>query len=85
MSCDAWIETLSARLDGDCLRVRVSNTWKITAQEGTTRIGLANARERLRLLYGSAAALVIENDGAERVRANISIPVGAEPVGEGKG
>jgi hypothetical protein len=65
---------VSAQLDGDCVFVRVSNTGKITAQEGTTRIGLANARERLRLLYGERARLALREDGGA-VIAELRVPV----------
>jgi LytS/YehU family sensor histidine kinase len=41
-------------------------------------MGLANARERLRILYGNAAALVVENHGADSVRAEMRIPLSRE-------
>jgi hypothetical protein len=61
-------------LDGDdMLRVRVTNTGKITACNGSTRVGLANARERLRLLYGERASLALREDGRSVV-AELVVP-----------
>jgi len=74
---------VSSWLQDHSLEIQVINSGQLGNGGRSTGIGLANARERLRLLYGSAAALVVENDGAERVRANISIPLG-EPAGEGR-
>jgi two-component system, LytTR family, sensor histidine kinase AlgZ len=60
-------------LDDDMLRVRVTNTGKITACDGSTRVGLANARERLRLLYGARASLALREDGRSVV-AELVVP-----------
>lgn len=60
-------------LDDDMLRVRVTNTGKITAHDGSTRVGLANARERLRLLYGDRASLALHEDGRSVV-AELVVP-----------
>jgi len=60
-------------LDDDMLRVRVTNTGKITACDGSTRVGLANARERLRLLYGERASLALREDGRSVV-AELVVP-----------
>jgi two-component system LytT family sensor kinase len=40
---------IAAWLEGDALRVRVTNTGRITPRDGSTQVGLSNARERLRL------------------------------------
>lgn len=63
---------VSACRDGDVVRLRVANPGRLAAQ-GDTRIGLANARERLRLLYGGHASLeLVEADG--RVVAEVVLP-----------
>jgi sensor histidine kinase YesM len=52
--------------------VRVTNPGRLAAQ-GDTRIGLANSRERLRLLYGGRASLALaESDG--QVVAEVVLP-----------
>ena len=63
-----------AWLAEDTLCVRVSNTGRITAHDGSTRVGLANARERLRLLYGARASLALREDGRS-VIADLVVPV----------
>jgi hypothetical protein len=61
-------------LEGDALCVRVRNTGRIVERDGSTRVGLRNARERLRLLYGVRASVAMREDGAS-VIADLSVPV----------
>jgi len=61
-------------LDDGTLRVRVTNTGQIVARDGSTRVGLANARERLRLLYGERASLALREDGRS-VIADLALPM----------
>ncbi len=63
---------VTARREGDRVWLRVTNPGRVAAH-GDTRIGLANARERLRLLYGERAALTLaEHDG--HVVAEVTLP-----------
>jgi hypothetical protein len=66
-------------LERGALRVRVTSSGRIAPQSGSTRVGLVNARERLRLLYGAAASLALREDGG-RVVADLSVPLAAEPA-----
>jgi hypothetical protein len=66
--------TIASWRDGDALRVRVTNTGRITRREGSTQVGLANARERLRLLYGARASLSLQEAGGSVV-AELTLPV----------
>jgi hypothetical protein len=61
-------------LDGEALCVRVRNTGRIVERPGSTRVGLRNARERLRLLYGTRASVAMREDGASVV-ADLSVPI----------
>ena len=63
-------------LEHGTLRIRVVNPGQIREGDATTRVGLANARARLRLLYGDAAALEL-HDAERTVVADVSIPVAA--------
>jgi two-component system LytT family sensor kinase len=64
--------TIAACREGDRVRLRVTNPGYI-GTHGDTRIGLANARERLRLIYGERAALTLsEKDGC--VVAEVTLP-----------
>jgi sensor histidine kinase YesM len=65
---------VSARRDGDGVRLVVTNPGRVSVNGGT-RIGLANARGRLALIYGGRAALTLtERDG--QVVAEVVLPAG---------
>ena len=68
---------VAAWREGGVLRIRVENPGRILAAGASTQIGLANARERLRLLYGEAATLELR-DGERSVLAEASIPISEE-------
>jgi hypothetical protein len=64
---------VASRLADGALRVSVTSSGRLVAQAGSTRVGLANARERLRLLYGERASLTLrEERGA--VVAELTLP-----------
>jgi signal transduction histidine kinase len=66
---------IRARLQGDGMIVEVENSGQIAATApGSTRVGLANTRERLRILYGDGARLDLANCDGNRVRATALIP-----------
>jgi two-component system, LytTR family, sensor kinase len=63
---EAWREA-------GALRVRVTNPRSTSAAPDSTRVGLRNARERLRLLHGDRASLVV-HEGADLVTAELALP-----------
>lgn len=61
-------------VDG-ALALEIVNSGQLSVpNEQSTQIGLVNARERLRLLYGEHATLHLENRDAANVAAMVSIP-----------
>jgi hypothetical protein len=70
---------IASWLGGGLLHIRVTNTGRIAPRNDSTRVGLANARERLRLLYGDRASLALRDDGAS-VIAELALPVAAVPA-----
>ncbi len=66
---------VAAQVEDAAVKIQVRNSGQLVDAGGSTRVGLENARERLRLLYGSAASLVLRNAGGEAVVAEISIPL----------
>ena len=69
------IAILTQVLEGN-LRVEVTNTGALSdAAEGSSAVGLDNARERLRLMYGPGASLTLAAAGECKVRAEIVIPL----------
>ncbi len=66
---------IRAGLEGAAVRIEVENTGRLREpRPGATQIGLANARERLRFLYGEQASLRLDACGEGRVSATILIP-----------
>jgi two-component system sensor histidine kinase AlgZ len=66
---------IRAAIERDALVIEVENTGRLTEpQPGGTQIGLRNARERLRLLYGEGASLNLANREGGRVSAKVLIP-----------
>lgn len=64
----------AARHNGS-VRLEVENSGRLAESSNGTKLGLANARERLRLLYGDRAELSLKN-GAGFVTATVVIPAG---------
>lgn len=65
---------IAAERRGGELRLEVENSGQLAATSSSTRMGLENARERLRLLYGGAAKLELHNQGEDSVLAEVMIP-----------
>ncbi len=65
--------SLRIKHEGDLLRVEVTNSGTIQSG-GIDGIGMANARERLQLLYGERACLSLVEEPAGHVRAVLEIP-----------
>ena len=74
---DGGVIRVESRIDDETLRVSVVSSGRIVPRNGSTRVGLSNARERLRLLYGERASLALreELDDGGSVVAELSVPV----------
>ncbi|WP_457654379.1 sensor histidine kinase [Rhodocaloribacter sp.] len=69
---------VTARMNGALLRLRVENTGTLGAEAKPDAVGIRNARERLRLLFGAGAALTLTGaDG--KVVAEVVIPLEDRP------
>lgn len=67
--------SIRASLENSTLRIAVENAGAVTEpQASSPRIGLVNARERLRILYGERAALQLAPSPNGRVAATVLIP-----------
>ncbi len=69
--------TIDAHVADGTLCIRVTNPGTLDTEEGGT--GLANARERLQLLFGEKASLTVENADADTVEATVMLPGRLEP------
>ena len=56
------------------LEIEVSNTGRLKPAGTGDGLGLHNAREQLRLVYGDAASLALTERGADTVVASVQIP-----------
>lgn len=61
------------RANGD-LQIQVTNTGSLYPPNGASAVGLENARERLRVIYGESASLTLAATQNEKVQATITIP-----------
>ena len=72
---------ISARVEGGQLLLEVINSREPGAALRTpapsTGVGLENARERLRLLFGTRASFALDTSRPERVTARVCIPTEA--------
>jgi sensor histidine kinase YesM len=74
---------ISARFEGAALRLRVTNPGELAepasaaaAKAGSsTGVGLRNASERLKLLFGDRASLALRAEPAGCVTADVLIPL----------
>ena len=68
---------ITARNEGGALRIQVSNPGEITqaGRVSSTGVGLHNAAERLRLIFGESATLQLRSDTPAMVVAEAVIPL----------
>jgi sensor histidine kinase YesM len=72
---ESGVLSIRAALQGKQLRIDVENGGTLeTSQPHSTQIGLANARERLRILYAERASLNLLASAQGRVTATLLIP-----------
>jgi two-component sensor histidine kinase len=74
---------ISARIEANCIHIRVTNPGEINAPSSdsalragsSTGVGLRNASERLKLLFGEQATLQLLSGGVDLVTADVCIPL----------
>jgi two-component system LytT family sensor kinase len=71
--------TITARRDGDGLLIAVEDDQGKLASSCTPGIGLRNLRERLGMLYGDSACLVLTQLAPAGVRAEMHLPCPVRP------
>ncbi|NBB87985.1 MAG: sensor histidine kinase [Bacteroidetes bacterium] len=72
---DGGTVTVTAVRTETQLRLRVENPGQITRHAEERGVGLENARERLRLLFGARADLTLQNIDPVTVRAEVCLPL----------
>ncbi|WP_106791701.1 sensor histidine kinase [Aquimarina sp. Aq78] len=71
---EGGVVSLKIRIENNDLQIEVHNTGELKESGSTTRIGLQNISERLRLLYGATSFFELKEEGKE-VIARIKIPL----------
>jgi LytS/YehU family sensor histidine kinase len=71
--CECGTIAIQAVEEGGKLRLRVADTGEGISPKKGAGVGLANIRERLKVLYGTGARLVIEENQPRGVVATIEI------------
>jgi len=71
---------VASEMQNGALKIRVQNSGQLAESSGSTRMGLDNIRQRLQLLYGDAASLILRNQDADFVIAEVSIPLAKIPA-----
>ena len=71
--------TVEAQREGACLRLAVTDDGPGSPWPIQEHVGLGGTRQRLELLYGDRAALLLESPGQQGFRAVISLPLAVRP------
>jgi Histidine kinase len=72
--------TIHARVAGAELQLEVANSGEISHEPSPGAVGLKNAQEQLKLLFGDRASLSLENAGEGRVLARVRLPLATTEV-----
>jgi sensor histidine kinase YesM len=70
---------IKAGQEGEVIRVAVADNGEGFQAFSEPGLGMANVRERLKLLFGDEARLIIEENRPKGVRVVIEVPKGAKP------
>ena len=62
------------------LRLRITNPGTLDTQSGSTGVGLRNAAERLRLIFGDRARLALTEESPGLVVATVDLPLAPAPA-----
>jgi len=66
---------IHVRLIGEELQLEVLNSGRFLEGASPAGVGLRNAQERIKLLFGEQASLIVENTAGDRVRALAKLPL----------
>ena len=68
--------SLSSQVNSTTLKIQVTNSGQFKETSNVNGVGLKNSRERLKLLFGEAASVTVQNTSSDSVTAKIEIPIG---------
>ena len=70
--------SLTSQVNASTLKIQVTNSGQFHESSSGNGVGLKNSRERLKLLFGEAASIVVQNASSDSVTAKIEIPIERE-------
>jgi len=71
---------LTSQVNGAKLKIQVTNSGQFNETSNSNGVGLKNSRERLKLLFGEAASVTVQNASSGTVTAKIEIPIEREKL-----
>jgi LytS/YehU family sensor histidine kinase len=72
--------SLSSQVNASTLKIQVTNSGQFNETSNGNGVGLKNSRERLKLLFGEAASVTVQNASSDSVTAKIEIPIRREKI-----
>jgi len=66
---------ISSVVNNGTLKIDITNSGRLESTHDSTKVGLSNATERLKLLFGEKASLTVQSRTAETVTAEMIIPL----------
>jgi LytS/YehU family sensor histidine kinase len=72
--------SLTSQVTSTMLKIQVTNSGQFNETSNSNGFGLKNSRERLKLLFGEAASVVVQNASPDSVTAKIEIPIRGEKL-----
>ena len=72
--------SLKSQIEQTTLKIQVTNSGQFNETSNGNGVGLKNSRERLRLLFGEAASVTVQNATSDKVVAKIEIPIEREKL-----
>jgi sensor histidine kinase YesM len=69
---------IKSQVNASTLKIQVTNSGQFNETSNSNGVGLKNSRERLKLLFGEAASVIVQNTSFDSVTARIEIPIGRE-------
>lgn len=72
--------SLKSQVNAATLKIQVTNSGQFNESSNGNGVGLKNSRERVRLIFGEAASIVVQNSSSDSVTAKIEIPIRGEKL-----
>lgn len=72
--------SLKSQVNAETLKIQVTNSGQFNESSNGNGVGLKNSRERLKLLFGEAASVTVQNASSDSVTAKIEIPIRHEKL-----